>query len=119
FLMPRLLNREWPSAKLISLIFWMATLAIIIMLLALHVGGWLQGIAMNNPDVPYTSAEQGVVTIMQILSPYLLSRSVSGALLTIGHVAFVINFIWILSGYKCKPASEPTLFVNTTPNKEA
>lgn len=120
FVMPRFLNREWPSARLISLHFWFVSIGIIVMLLALHVGGWIQGLQLNDPTVPYTSADKSVVTIIGTLLPFLISRSVSGVLLTIGHIIFVIHFVWMLSGYRRKSALEETLIVSTdTQAKEA
>ncbi|MGE9295271.1 MAG: cbb3-type cytochrome c oxidase subunit I [Puniceicoccales bacterium] len=110
FMMPRILQREWPSAMLIRVHFWCVAIGIGMMLTALHIGGWIQGLQLNNPDIPYTSPESGVVTIMSALRPWLFSRSISGILLTVGHLAFFINFIWMLIGTRSVRYKEgPTL----------
>lgn len=104
FMMPRLLNREWPSAFLIRVHFWAAALGITLMLLALHVGGWIQGLEMNNPDIPFLDTVKNTV-------PWLISRSLAGCLLAIGHLAFFINFFWMLWGGETVEELEgPTLF---------
>ena len=110
FMMPRLLHREWPSAFLIHIHFWGAAIGIGIMVVGLQVGGWLQGLAMNNPDIPFLDVVSGTV-------PWLLSRSVSGILLAVAHLAFFINFFWMLKGGKATHFKGPTLLAGM-PDKE-
>lgn len=98
FMMPRLLNREWPSAGLIRIHFWSVFSGMAIMLGALHIGGWWQGMQLNDPSIPYVSTELEAVTIIKSLKPYLVARSLSGILLTVGHVVFAVNFFWMLKG---------------------
>ncbi len=109
FMLPRLIYREWPSATLIRIHFWCCAIGIGVMLVGLHVGGWIQGMQLNavtEDGVPvYTFLE-----VMQNTRPWLMSRSFSGILLTIGHLAFAINFAWILLRVQPGPeASGPTL----------
>ncbi len=89
FMMPRLLQREWPSATLIHLHFWFCAVGIGIMVVGLHVGGWIQGMMMNDPDIAFIDTVRATV-------PWLQSRSVSGLFLTLGHIAFAINVFWML-----------------------
>ncbi len=93
FMMPRLLRREWPSASLIRIHFWACGLGIGIYIVGLSVAGWLQGMMMNNPDIPF-------LDIVGTMIPWLMSRSVAGVLLTIGHCAFAVNIAWMLLGPK-------------------
>jgi cytochrome c oxidase cbb3-type subunit 1 len=46
FMLPRVLDWEWPYPWLIQLHFWLAVLGIAVYVVALSVGGWLQGRAM-------------------------------------------------------------------------
>ncbi|MCH2155490.1 MAG: cbb3-type cytochrome c oxidase subunit I [Opitutales bacterium] len=91
FIMPRLLKREWPSAILIKVHFWTTAVGITAMVIALSVGGWIQGSEMNNPEIEFLDIVKNTV-------PYLYARSVSGILLTVGHIAFAVNFFWLLIG---------------------
>lgn len=110
FMMPRLLKKEWPSAGLIRLHFWMVFWGMVLMLGSLHIGGWIQGLQTNNPDIPYTSPDPTVTTIIATLKPFLEVRSVSGMLLSIGHVAFAVNLLWMIFGKPVRSAEEgPTL----------
>ncbi|MDV7397433.1 hypothetical protein RZS08_38885, partial [Arthrospira platensis SPKY1] len=68
----------------------------------LHVGGWIQGMMMNNPDLPFMDSVIATV-------PWLYSRSVSGFLLTIGHIAFALNFFWMLFPRRGAATSGPTM----------
>ncbi|HCR37261.1 MAG TPA: hypothetical protein DIU37_03835 [Opitutae bacterium] len=104
YMMPRLLGREWPSALLIRTHFWAAAMGITLMLVVLHIGGWIQGLEMNNPDIPFINVVINTV-------PWLMSRSFAGALLAIGHIAFFINFFWMLwGGATVLDKQGPTLF---------
>lgn len=89
FIVPRLTLREWPSSGLISLHFWTTAIGITVYVGALTVGGILQGMAMNNPDVAFLKT-------VEITKPYLVARTWAGALMTVGHIAFGLHFLRVL-----------------------
>jgi cytochrome c oxidase cbb3-type subunit 1 len=89
FIVPRLVYREWPSSALIKCHFYMTAGGITIMILALYIGGWRQGLSLNNADIDF-------IEIVKSTIPWLHARSVSGLLIAIGHVAFAINFFWMV-----------------------
>jgi cytochrome c oxidase cbb3-type subunit 1 len=105
YIMPRLLLKEWPSATLISAHFWTTAVGIMIYVVALSIGGVIQGLEMNNPDIPFIDVVRNTI-------PYLFSRSLAGVLITIGHVAFAVNFTWMLIKPRPGTATAPTLFRN-------
>jgi cytochrome c oxidase cbb3-type subunit I len=86
FMMPRVLEWEWPFPKLISLHFWLAGVGVAIYFVALTLGGWLQGLAMLDPARSFM--ESVVLT-----RPYLEWRSVGGSLMVLGHMVFVGHFL--------------------------
>mgnify|MGYP006268245885 FL=1 len=95
FIMPRMLYREWPSAAMIRVHFWCTALGIGMMVVALSVGGWIQGLqmnAMNENGLPAYS----FLEVMENTVPWLVARSMSGMLLTIGHIAFGINVLTMI-----------------------
>lgn len=102
YIMPRMVQREWPSKKLISLHFWMSGLGVLFYFFGLTSGGVLQGIELNTKETP-------ILEIVQLTLPYLRMRSWAGLMMTIGHIAFAISFIGILLNFKNKGV-EPTLF---------
>lgn len=105
FMLPRLVNLEWPSAFLIRVHFWFCALGIGVMVVGLHIGGWIQGLMMNDPEIPFMQT-------MEATLPYLWSRSVSGLMLTIGHIAFGINVFLLL--IRARGTDQPKLSLGRT-----
>lgn len=110
YIMPRLWNREWPSAFLIKSHFWLCVLGITLMTFSLSIGGWIQGWEMNKAD-------KGFMDIMKMTIPYLQARSVSGGILTLAHLAFVSSFVLLLIGW-CPRGGRPTLLSKPEKNPE-
>ncbi len=115
YILPRILLKEWPSAKLISLHFWTTAIGMTIYVVGLSAAGILQGIAMNLPPadgaslVPFLSTAE-VKGIIERTLPWLEMRSYTGVLITIGHIAFAINFAWMCLQPRQAGATRPTLF---------
>jgi cytochrome c oxidase cbb3-type subunit 1 len=86
FMMPRVLNWEWPYPKLITLHFWLAAVGIAIYFFALTIGGWLQGLAMLDAARPFMDS-------VNVTLPYLKWRSIGGSLMVASHVVFVGHFM--------------------------
>jgi cytochrome c oxidase cbb3-type subunit 1 len=86
FMMPRVLNWEWPYPRLITLHFWLAVIGISIYFFGLTIGGWLQGLAMLDPARPFMDS-------VNLTLPYLKWRSVGGGLMALSHVVFVGHFL--------------------------
>ncbi len=114
YIMPRLLQREWPSATLIRVHFWACAIGIGMYITGLSIGGWIQGLQMNNPD-----QYPDFIQIVQNTIPWLVSRSIAGMLILVGHVAFAINFFWILLQPRVADETRPTLFKDPEPMKLA
>ena len=95
YIVPRIIQVEWPSARLIRLHFWASAIGIMLYVVPLTIGGTLQGVAMINPDVPFLDPNKYSVVTMTL--PYLKVRSVSGFVILIGHLAFATSFIWIVA----------------------
>ncbi|MEY4483223.1 MAG: hypothetical protein RL693_675, partial [Verrucomicrobiota bacterium] len=113
YILPRILLKEWPSAKLISLHFWSTALGVICMVLALSIAGVKQGIDLNTLPVGADGHPGSPVPFLEIVKntlPWLEFRAYAGILMTVGHIAFAINFVWML--LKARPAgvTAPTLF---------
>lgn len=101
FMVPRVLGREWPSPALISAHFWLAAVGVAIYFLSLTVGGWLQGLAMLDAARPFMDS-------VALTVPYLKARTLGGALMAAGHLAFTLHFLLMLAG-KWTRSGAPTL----------
>ena len=86
FMMPRVLQWEWPYPRLITLHFWLAVVGILIYFVGLSIGGWLQGLAMLDSARPFMES-------VTLTMPYLKARSVGGGLMVLSHLVFVGHFL--------------------------
>lgn len=105
FIMPRITDQEWPSRRLITLHFWLAFIGILIYVIALSIGGWLQGSAMLDADTPF-------MDVVRLTLPYLQARSLGGTMMTLSHLIFAGHFIFLLTRGG-RPGDQPTLFRST------
>lgn len=94
FIMPRVMNWEWPYPKLISLHFWLVLIGFGIYFIWLSIGGWLQGLAMLDEKTPFMQS-------VALTLPYLQARSIGGGLMTLGHLVFAAHFFAM--GWKFGP----------------
>ncbi|WP_176091395.1 cbb3-type cytochrome c oxidase subunit I [Burkholderia ambifaria] len=84
FVLPRVLGREWPFPRLISLHFWSVGVGFAIYFVFLSVGGMIQGIYMLDPARPFMDS-------VTVLTPYLIARTIGGALMALGHFVFAYH----------------------------
>ncbi len=103
YIVPRLVGREWRYASLIKLHFWGAAYGMGLILLLFLAGGFVQGVSMNDPALPFMEAVQ---TIM----PYLRGATIGWILLSVAHIIFAFHFGLMLLGFG-RTASLPT-FLN-------
>jgi cytochrome c oxidase cbb3-type subunit 1 len=103
YIVPRLVGREWRYASLIKLHFWSAAYGIGLMVLLLLVGGFVQGLSLNDPTLPFDETTQSIL-------PYLRGRTLAWILLTVSHLIFAFHFGLMLLGFG-RTASVPT-FLN-------
>ena len=105
FIMPRLSSFEWPYPRAIAVHFWLVFGGFAVYFWPLTVGGWLQGLAMLDPDVPFRDS-------VLVAEPYLIARSVGGILMTIGHTVFATHFLMALFKLGPRRRREPRLFTS-------
>ncbi|MBS7350882.1 MAG: cbb3-type cytochrome c oxidase subunit I [Comamonas sp.] len=89
FMLPRLLQREWPFPRLIAWQFWLAATGVMVYFISLTIGGWLQGLYMLDADKPFMDS-------VTVTLPYLQWRSVGGALMVTSHLLFVGHLLAML-----------------------
>ena len=99
FIVPRLVDWEWPRPALIRWHFWLALAGITVYFVALTIGGWLEGARMLDPAVPFA----GVVNVTK---PYLVARSVGGTLMLAAHCVFAYHY-WLMVRRRGPERSEP------------
>ena len=98
FMMPRVLNWEWPYPRLITLHFWLAAIGITVYFVALTIGGWLQGLAMLDPARAFMES-------VTLTLPYLQWRSVGGCLMLASQprCSSATSSPWPCASGRCAP----------------
>ena len=99
FIMPRLVNWEWPSGNLIRWHFWLALGGILIYFVSLSIGGWLQGQAMLDASRPFMDS-------VRLTVPYLWGRTIGGTLMVVAHLLFAWHF-YLMLARRGKQRAEP------------
>ena len=108
FIMPRLLYREWPSASLIRWHFWLCAVGIVGYVVVMTIHGVMQGVEINT-GMDYKNAGDTLGIAARSL-PWTGMRTLFGTLMTLGHVAFAVNFFRMLAGTEDSPLQDrPTL----------
>lgn len=92
FVMPRVMSWEWPYPSLIAAHFWLVVLGFSIYFIGLSIGGWLQGLAMLDASKPFMES-------VKLTLPYLKSRTLGGAIMTLGHLVFAGHFVAMVLRY--------------------
>jgi cytochrome c oxidase cbb3-type subunit 1 len=108
YIVPRLVGREWRYASLIKLHFWASAYGIGLTVLLLLVGGFVQGLSLNDATLPFAESTQSIL-------PYLRGRTLAWILLTVSHLVFAFHFGLMLLGFG-RTASVPT-FLNPLESK--
>lgn len=87
FALPRVLDVKWPKPALISLHFWLVVAGFATYIVLLSIGGLLQGLTLLDGATPFIES-------VKVTRPWLMGRSVGGALMTLGHIVFAVHF-WL------------------------
>ncbi|MDX2225950.1 MAG: cbb3-type cytochrome c oxidase subunit I [Verrucomicrobiae bacterium] len=102
YIIPRLVEWEWPSARMISAHFWLTAVGSLLMFLTLTVGGFLQALALNDDKVTF-------MAIVDMVNPFLQFRSLAGLMMFAGHIIFGTLFVMMLLKFGEKQSGPTTL----------
>ncbi len=107
FILPRLTEREWRSPALVKAHFGATVLGVLLLTAGLGYGGWQQGQMLNDAAVSFGD-------ITKVLTFWFTLHSVGLMLLLVGHLAFLINFVWIACPI-CSQSTTPAQIRNPPP----
>lgn len=82
YIVPRLLEAEWPSGGTQTFHFWTSVAGIALVTLPLLFGGLTQGAKLNDPQAPFISVVRSII-------PFLGLSTLGGTLLLIGNAALL------------------------------
>jgi cytochrome c oxidase cbb3-type subunit 1 len=92
YVTPRLLGAEWASSGLIRVHFWFSLVGVGLMIVALALGGFIQGLGLDDPKEP-------MIAVLSLLKPFLAANLAAVLLLLVAHVALTASTLLILLRY--------------------
>lgn len=92
YILPRLTDVDWPKPGFISAHFALTLIGILLSTAALLLGGYVQGTAINNADLPFATVASRVVPFIGINTVALLA-------LLVGQVLLLLNIASMLRAY--------------------
>jgi len=99
YILPKILQREWPSAALIRAHILLIVAGMVLYVVALGIGGVLQGLSLLDASQPFQAS-------VVAAKPWLLTRSVAAVIITLGHIVFFMHVMWLLL-MKTEPGVRP------------
>lgn len=100
FAMPRILGRPWPQPWLTAAHFWLVVAGFSVYMIALSIGGLLQGLILLDPARAFMDS-------VAVTLPWLQGRSLGGALMTLGHLVFAWHFLLMVKQTRELPHPNP------------
>ena len=89
YLVPRISGAVWPSSGLVRGHYLATILGYAVLIISLGIAGWQQGTALNDASMSFEA-------IAAQYRPWLLVASAAQALLLVGNLALLVNFVRIL-----------------------
>jgi cytochrome c oxidase cbb3-type subunit I len=96
YIVPRLAGIIWPTPGLIAVHFWSATVGMGVSAAALVIGGLVQGIGIEQPQIDF-------LKVVRRLVPFLGTTTLGTTLLLVGYGAMLVNLGRLLAS--CCPCS--------------
>jgi len=104
-LVTRLWKTEMYSVKLVNMHFWMATIGIVIYVVAMWISGIMQGLMWRDYDefgtLTYTFAES-----VAAMHPYYVLRTVGGFIFSVGGLVMLYNVVMTIRQAGAEPSAE-------------
>lgn len=88
YIVPRLLEAEWPVPNLVRGHFWCAVVGVGLMISCLFVAGAVQGLGLSDAKVPF-------IAITSFLRPLMVGNIAAALVLLAGNICFVASWVLI------------------------
>jgi len=93
YLLPRAVGIEFPFPKLARVHFWLSLAGIALLILPLAIGGVIQGLKLQNPDVAFADITKAMLPFLRISTTGLL-------FLLLGNLLFFVNVMGLTLHWK-------------------
>jgi cytochrome c oxidase cbb3-type subunit 1 len=112
YLLPRAVGLEFPFPKLVRVHFWLSLLGIVLLVVPLAIGGVVQGLKLQNPDIKFDLSTQAMLPFLRISTTGLL-------LILLGNLLFFVNIMGLTLLWKLGLAKKLIAFVKSPLNEES
>lgn len=92
YLVPRVAGLPWPSSRAVRAHFWCAAAGILLLAVPLAIGGVIQGLELNNPQIAFLDVTKATL-------PFLRASTIGDLLILVGHLLFAANFFGLALSY--------------------
>jgi cytochrome c oxidase cbb3-type subunit 1 len=106
YLLPRVVGIEFPFPKLVRVHFWLSLAGIVLLVLPLLVGGVVQGLKLQNPDIAFAESTRSMLPFLRISTTGLL-------LIVLGNLLFFANIMVLTVLWKFALAKKLIAFVKS------
>jgi cytochrome c oxidase cbb3-type subunit 1 len=83
-IVPRVTATEWPRVKFVRWHFWLASIGIVLLVIPLAIGGVMQGLKLNNPQVAFLDTGKAAL-------PFLRVSTTGELFIALGNILFFLN----------------------------
>lgn len=97
WILPRIIGLEFPWPKLVRAHFWVAAVGITLLVLPLAIGGIVQALQLQKPNIPFTTIANTGLTFLRV-------STIGDLLLLCGHLIFLGNLISLALKFYSVPA---------------
>jgi cytochrome c oxidase cbb3-type subunit 1 len=106
YLLPRVVDIEFPFPKLVRVHFWLSLAGIVLFVVPLAIGGVVQGLKLQNPDIAFAESTRSMLPFLRISTTGLL-------LIVLGNLLFFANIMGLTILWKLALAKKFIAFVKS------
>lgn len=92
YIIPNVAGLEWPGPGLVRAHFWLAAGGTLLSAVPLAIGGILEGLKLNNPQIAFLDVARSTLLFLRI-------SSTGEVLILLGHLLFALNLFRLLIRY--------------------
>src|SRR5271170_345284 len=104
YILPRAVGIEFAFPKLIRIQHWFAMLGLVVFVVSLAVGGVVQGLKLQDPNVAFNDSTKAVLPFLRVSTTGLL-------LLLLANLLFALNIFAMIMAWKWSAAKSVFAFV--------
>ena len=106
YVLPRAVGIEFPFPKLLRVHFWLSLIGIVLLVVPLAIGGVVQGLKLQNPDIAFGLSTQAVL-------PFLRVSTLGLTAILLGNLLFFVNIMGLTLLWKFDLAKKFIAFVKS------